>query len=141
MTATTRTVTHLRDALQTAISERHELHRRPVRVRVVEAGPLPPAAAALPATAAPASAPAGRAAPVGQVRDERPDVNVLDAAAAEEAVPLSPLPAVRAGADDRGGAEALELSVGVGVGADEAVQVDAARIQARLLRKKYKKGC
>lgn len=58
---------------------------------------------------------------------------VLDAATAEQAVLLAPLRAVGARADDGRGAEPFELSVRVGVGADEPVEVDAAGIQARFL--------
>lgn len=107
---------------------------------VVQASPLSPPAPALPATATPALAPmtahppaAGHAAPVLRVRNEGPDVYVLNAAAAEEAVLLAPLGAVRARANRGRGTESFELSVRVGVGADEPVEVDAAGIQARFL--------
>ena len=60
-------------------------------------------------------------------------MDILYATAAEEAVFLPPLRAVGPGADDRGGAEALELPVRVRVGADAPVEVEAASGQACLL--------
>lgn len=133
----------LRNAFQAAVPKRHEFHGGPVCVRVVKTSPQPRGTAAAASAPAPTPTPmtttaappatAGRAAPALQVRNEGPDVYVLDAASAEQAVLLAPLGAVRAGADDGGGAEPFELSVRVGVGADEPVQVDAAGIQARFL--------
>lgn len=119
---------HLRNAFQAPISERDQLYRGSVRVRVVQASPR-----SAPAPAAPAPPAPGHPAAAANVGRETPDVDVLDAAAAKEAVLLPPLRAVGPGADDRGGAEALELPVRVRVGADAPVEVEAARGQACLL--------
>lgn len=128
---------HLRNPFQAPVPERHELQRSTVGRRVIQTDPLP-APPRLPPPPSPPPSPGSSSAlddaTAGpDVGYERPNVDVLDPAAAKEAVLLPPLGSVGACADCGGGSKALELSVRVRVRADAPVKVEAARGQACLL--------
>lgn len=68
-----------------------------------------------------------------RVRLEGPDMDVLDASSAEQAILPAPLRAVGFLPHHSDCAEALELSVRVRVGPDVAVEIKPTRLQARFL--------
>lgn len=101
---------HLRNTLQPSVPKGNKLYRGTISVRIVKTAPLP-----------------------RPLWLERPNMDVLDPAAAEETVFL-------ARSHRCGRAKAFKLYVRVRVGADAFVEIEATRYQTDLLRE-YKCGC